>query len=143
MFFKVSFNTYLQGTFVSTKMVRGRWTKMKTKQVLLVFPKPPPKLFGVSEQSRFRSRFEFQVWHSIYWGAFNNYIRGQNFAIFLPSPPAWTVFILWAWTKTDIFWPPPPHLVHVVSEWPLTRLVIWAKCKHVYFRFILKENLQK
>ena len=40
-FLKVSFNTYLQGTFVSTKMVRGRWTKMKTKQVLLVFPQPP------------------------------------------------------------------------------------------------------
>ena len=26
----------------------------------------------------------------------------------------------WAWTITDIFWPPsPPHFVHVVIEWPL------------------------
>ena len=25
-----------------------------------------------------------------------------------PPPPAWTVFIPWARTKTDIFWPPPP-----------------------------------
>ena len=33
--------------------------------------------------------------------------------------PAWTVFIPWAWTNTDIFRPPPPHLVHVVIEWPL------------------------
>ena len=34
-------------------------------------------------------------------------LRGQNFAIFCPPPPAWTVFIPWAWTKTDIVWPPP------------------------------------
>ena len=31
---------------------------------------------------------------------------------FLPPPiPAWTVFIPWAWTKTDIFWPPPPLIL--------------------------------
>ena len=36
-------------------------------------------------------------------------LRGQNFAIFFPPfPPAWTVFIPWAWTKTDIIWPPLP-----------------------------------
>ena len=47
-------------------------------------------------------------------------LHGHNFAIFSPSPStsAWTVFTPWAWTKTDIFWP-PPHLVHVVIEWPL------------------------
>ena len=36
--------------------------------------------------------------------------------------PAWTVFIPWAWTKTDIFDPLPPHLFHVVIEWPLIEL---------------------
>ena len=45
---------------------------------------------------------------------------GQNFAIFTPSS-AWTVFIPWAWTKTDIILPSPPHLVHVVIKWPLTK----------------------
>ena len=35
----------------------------------------------------------------------------------------WTVFIPWAWTKTDIFWPPPPHLVHAVIECPLS--TVW------------------
>jgi hypothetical protein len=35
---------------------------------------------------------------------------GTEFSNFwsLPPPPAWTVFMPWAWTKTDIFWPPPP-----------------------------------
>ena len=33
-------------------------------------------------------------------------LRGHNFAI--GEPNAWTVFIFWAWTKTDIFWPLPP-----------------------------------
>jgi hypothetical protein len=28
-----------------------------------------------------------------------------------PSPPAWTVFIPLAWTKTDIFWPPSPLIL--------------------------------
>ena len=35
-------------------------------------------------------------------------LRGQNFAIFWPLPPAWTVFVPWEWTKTNIFRPPPP-----------------------------------
>ena len=35
-----------------------------------------------------------------------------EFCHFLPHPPAWTVFIPWAWTKTDIscprsYWMPP------------------------------------
>ena len=49
-------------------------------------------------------------------GAFNNYV--DRIFPFL-TPPAWTVFNLWAWTKTDIFWPPPPHLVYLVIERPL------------------------
>ena len=40
-----------------------------------------------------------------------------EFCYFL-TPPEWTVFIPWAWTKIDIFYPLPPHLVHVVIEWP-------------------------
>ena len=54
------------------------------------------------------------------FGAFNNYVD-QIFTFFdpLPYPPAWTVFISWAWTKTDIFDHFPPHLVHVVVECPL------------------------
>ena len=58
------------------------------------------------------------------------YFRGHStttwieFCHFLTPPPAWTVFIPWAWTKTDIFWPhPTTHLVHVVIEYPLGNLV--------------------
>ena len=40
---------------------------------------------------------------------------------FLAPPPAWTVFIPYRATKTDIFDPLPPHLVHVVIECPLIR----------------------
>ena len=36
------------------------------------------------------------------------------------STTTWTVFVPRAWTKTDIFDPLPPHLVHVVIEWPLS-----------------------
>ena len=50
-----------------------------------------------------------------YKGAFNNYVD-RILPFFDPSP--WTVFIPRAWTKTDILWPPPPHLVHVVIECP-------------------------
>ena len=45
-------------------------------------------------------------------------LRGQNFAIFCPPPPAWSVFIPRACSKTDFF-DPLPHLVHVVIECPL------------------------
>ena len=31
------------------------------------------------------------------------------------STTTWTVFVPRAWTKTDIFDPLPPHLVHVFS----------------------------
>ena len=49
-------------------------------------------------------------------------LRGQNFAIFWPPPPPWTIFIHWAWTKQTFLTTSPhlPHLVHVVIEWPLT-----------------------
>jgi len=57
------------------------------------------------------------------------------------------VFILWAWTKTDIFDPlPPPHLVHVVIECPLTpqanfpahilKFLLFYLCIHNYLRFL-------
>ena len=46
------------------------------------------------------------VYSNYFWSI--QQLRGQNFAIFCPTPPAWSVFIPWAWTKTDIFWPPPP-----------------------------------
>ena len=44
--------------------------------------------------------------------------RGQIFAICWSPPLAWTVFISWAWTKLTFFDPLPPHLLHVVIEWP-------------------------
>ena len=34
-------------------------------------------------------------------------LRGQNLSIVWPLPPAWSVFIPWAWTKADIWHPPP------------------------------------
>ena len=42
-------------------------------------------------------------------------LRGQNCAIFCPL------------TKTDIFDPLPPHLVHVVIEWPLMLFNIYCQ----------------
>jgi hypothetical protein len=54
-------------------------------------------------------------------GAFSYYVDRILPLFDPPPPPAWTVFIPWAWTKTDIFLTPsPPHLVYVVIEWPLT-----------------------
>ena len=47
----------------------------------------------------------------------------MNLPFLNPPTPAWTVFIPWAWTKTDIYSFHPPHLGHVVIEWPLTRLM--------------------
>ena len=49
-------------------------------------------------------------------GSFKNYVDR-----ILPffDPPAWTVFIPWLWTKTNIFDPLPSRLVHIVIEWPL------------------------
>ena len=49
-------------------------------------------------------------------------LRGQNFAIFLSSPPpcvVWTVFIPYTVDKNRLFTPSPPspHLVQVVSYW--------------------------
>ena len=59
------------------------------------------------------------------------FVRGHStttwtefYDFFSPPPPAWTVFIPLAWTKTDILDPLPPHLVHVVIEWPLSRKLL-------------------
>ena len=73
-----------------------------------------------------------QLWHDEV--SFLADIRGHSattwteFCHFLnPPSPAWTVFMPWALTKTDIFWPPPPQLVQVVIEWPLSiRLLLWS-----------------
>ena len=47
-------------------------------------------------------------WCDPYKGVFNNYLDRIS-PFFDPLPPStWTFFILWAWTKTDIFWPPLP-----------------------------------
>ena len=64
-------------------------------------------------------------------------LRGQNFAIFWPLlHPTWTVFIPWAWTKTDIFTPSLPHLVHVVIEWPPNQyLNLWITRYFLHFDY--------
>ena len=53
-------------------------------------------------------------------------LRGPFFCHFFDPPhPAWTIFMPWAWTKTDIFDPLPPHLAHVtVIEWPLSHWLL-------------------
>ena len=82
---------------------------------------------------------------SISYGAIQQ-LRGQNFAIYWHRPPsgplpAWTVFIPWAWTKRDIFWPPPPHLVHVVIEWPLwANWQIFVSVKFSDWDFVLVNH---
>ena len=51
---------------------------------------------------------------------------------------AWTVFIPWALTKTDIFWPlPPSYLVHVLIKWPLSKIFDVSKI------FALPDTLLK
>ena len=58
------------------------------------------------------------------------HLRGQNFAIFDP-PPAWTVFIPWVWTKTDIFLPPPPPSSCPRSYWmPYQRNTVQQRRLH-------------
>ena len=76
------------------------------------------------------------------WGAFNNYVD-RILPFFLhPLPPAWTVFIPSAGTKTDFFDPIPPHLVHVLIECPLSCLATitekkktWRQEKNVWGKF--------
>ena len=51
-------------------------------------------------------------------------LRGQNFAIFWPPPPAWAVLYPERRQKPTYFDPLPPHLVHVVIDWPLGRNLI-------------------
>ena len=63
-------------------------------------------------------------------GAFNNYV--DRILSFFDPHHALTVFIPWARTKIDIFWPLPPHLVHVVIEWPLTK---WMGVKYNFCCF--------
>ena len=52
--------------------------------------------------------------HRLLWRLSMIRVRGHStttwteFFHFLTPPPAWTVFLPWAWTKTNIFWPPPP-----------------------------------
>ena len=46
----------------------------------------------------------------IYKGSFNNYVN-TILPFFDPPPSEWVVFTSWAWTKTDIFWPPPPLIM--------------------------------
>ena len=48
------------------------------------------------------SELTFLLWgHSTTtWTEFGHFLTP-------PGPPAWAVFLPWAWTKTDIFWPPP------------------------------------
>ena len=104
-----------------------RWEGSKTHHTLLM------TLYG-GLCIRAHSKFEFQTRHSnidTYFQISYNHsfprrlgviqqLRGQNFAIVDPTT-TWTVFIPWAWTKTDIFLNSlPPHLVHVVIECPLT-----------------------
>ena len=73
---------------------------------------------GCQKRLRWKSGAIFLIW-ILLLGAFNNcVVRISSF--FEPLPlPSWTVFMPWAWTKADIFCPPPPiNLVHVVIEWP-------------------------
>ena len=68
--------------------------------------------------------------------SFNSYLD-RIFAIFWPPPPPTAPPWLdsGGWTKTDIFDPLPPHLVHRVIEWPLTLfcLLYWLYFTHVCF----------
>ena len=56
--------------------------------------------------------------------------------MFWPPTPAWTVFIPWAWTTTDIFWPAAstqlingPFLHFFYVSW-ISREIAVAKSKH-------------
>ena len=59
---------------------------------------------------RFEIKHPVLLWvsRSLIWcmGAFNNYV--DRILPFFDTHPLWTIFIPWAWIKTDIFWPHPP-----------------------------------
>ena len=48
-------------------------------------------------------------------------VRGQNFPIFWPPHPCMDSFFTLSVDKNRHFWPPPPHLVHVVIECPFIK----------------------
>ena len=47
-------------------------------------------------------------WQHPVWRAFNNYVRGQNFATFWPTPLGWTVFYPKPGQKQTFLDPLPP-----------------------------------
>ena len=69
-------------------------------------------------------------------------LRGQNFAIFLTPPPSLRGQFLYPerGQKTTFFDPlPPPHLVHVVIEWPLLNkfiLIVSDICNYYVVLFL-------
>ena len=54
-----------------------------------------------------------------------------------------TFFISWAWTKTDIFDPLPPHLDHVVIERPLYQTFCGASEKKKSRKFVFIKGMQQ
>ena len=72
-------------------------------------------------------RRELPVIWNFLKGSFNNYVDRILTFSDTPSPLVWTVFIPWAWTKTDISRPPPP-LSCPRSYWT-THYVIFSQTK--------------
>ena len=88
----------------------------------LIFEKDERKIIsnfknGIADRLQFPSNSRLSDQHNRYYtntkhaylGVIQQ-LRGQN-CHFLTPPTAWTVFIPWAWTKTNIFWPPPPLIL--------------------------------
>ena len=64
-------------------------------------------------------------------GSFNNYMA-KFYPILTPSPLKWTIVDILHYTyplsrdqARTFYWSPPPLLVHIVIEWPLTK--VWVK----------------
>ena len=56
---------------------------------------------------------------------------------------AWTVFVPWAWTKIDIFWPPPPSS-RPRSYWMTPRgnqISIWPYDQNLYGSYIFQISI--
>ena len=100
-------------TYLSIRnILLSRKLRLALKTLSLKFSFSVFLFFNISFESEFGNPlFETLEKQNV----FNFQLRGHStttwtefFHFLTPHPPAWTVFIPWAWTKTDIFWPPAP-----------------------------------
>ena len=103
-------------------------------------------LFAYSNYTLYTYWLNFKLWFLVSIGEFIGFrallgsIQQLRRQIFLTPPHAWTFFTPWAWTKTDIFWPPPPSSCPR-SYW-MSPLIFFSICLRSWTKsFLAKTDL--